>query len=421
MRSLVLLAAVLTTSIVLAPETQAGIMPEGVRLWPDGRIPYEIRISESAYPEVVAAIHEAIARAQVGTAVRFAPRTSEDVDYLSFVLDDFAADSDPTNDGNLLSDIGRTGGGQRTMMGSYGGTFSSLILHELGHVMGFDHEQKRDDRPQYVAVNWESIEVGEEDNFYLDLRATKVHRYNAQSPMHYGPCAYHALPCDPNHPIASNSTLLRLPSLTTDLGGDFFNAWNRVEINSIYAPTASMTHALGPGLLYRIQAQHSGLCLTVPGSGDGVALIQSGCNGGSDQLFHVIDAGEGRFSLAVASSDRCLDVEGGAEHDGARVAMWRCYGGPNQRWWIILGATGFEIVHAGSGKCLDVSGYSGSPGAPVFQYECWGGSNQTWNFSPVAPVSRPPGLPPRQLSVDEIQELGRRRAEPMRPSPGGAS
>ena len=57
------------------------------------------------------------------------------------------------------SDVGRIGGKQIVSLGD-GCMFKSVIIHEIGHVIGFWHEQNRPDRDDYVAIKTENIKDG---------------------------------------------------------------------------------------------------------------------------------------------------------------------------------------------------------------------------------------------------------------------
>ena len=64
-----------------------------------------------------------------------------------------------------------------------------VVVHELGHALGFLHEQSRPDRDQYVDVITENIEEGKEENFHkyshLQIDSLGV-EYDLGSIMHYG-------------------------------------------------------------------------------------------------------------------------------------------------------------------------------------------------------------------------------------------
>lgn len=68
-----------------------------------------------------------------------------------------------------------------------------IILHELGHVIGFDHEQNRPDRDSYITIQKQYITPGAESQFNK-ATATDVDSlgepYDFGSIMHYGPYDY---------------------------------------------------------------------------------------------------------------------------------------------------------------------------------------------------------------------------------------
>ena len=61
------------------------------------------------------------------------------------------------------SAVGRQGGRQNVNIASWNSRF--VIVHELGHALGFWLEQSRGDRDQFVTINWANIQTGRSGNF----------------------------------------------------------------------------------------------------------------------------------------------------------------------------------------------------------------------------------------------------------------
>lgn len=65
---------------------------------------------------------------------------------------------------SCCSNVGRQGGHQTLILG-YGCYSHRIILHELGHLIGFWHEQGRPDRDDYVDILYGNISPGEIHQF----------------------------------------------------------------------------------------------------------------------------------------------------------------------------------------------------------------------------------------------------------------
>ena len=64
--------------------------------------------------------------------------------------------------------------------------FLEAALHEIGHVIGFWHEQNRRDRDKYININRQNIQPGKEFRFEIknDTNSLGV-TYDFNSIMHY--------------------------------------------------------------------------------------------------------------------------------------------------------------------------------------------------------------------------------------------
>ncbi|HET9141027.1 ricin-type beta-trefoil lectin domain protein [Actinophytocola sp.] len=81
--------------------------------------------------------------------------------------------------------------------------------------------------------------------------------------------------------------------------------------------------------------------------------------------------------LRNVAANRCLDVSGGSQANGAQVIIWDCNGGSNQRWT----GTASDELRVFDSKCLDVLNQATAPGSAVSIWDCNGGTNQKWTLA----------------------------------------
>jgi hypothetical protein len=138
--------------------------------WTDGIVPYEFdaNVSEGQRAAMIGAMREWEAVANVD----FITRTSE-ANYLH--IQDAGLNSCP---------VGMQGGRQDVNIHNWGWRF--LMVHELGHALGFWDEHARPDRDRYVTINTGCIAPAKAHTFDIQPCAGQYGRYDFDSVMHYG-------------------------------------------------------------------------------------------------------------------------------------------------------------------------------------------------------------------------------------------
>jgi hypothetical protein len=143
--------------------------------WESRVVPYRLSTSLSATTRTF--IEAAIQHWEEKTPIHFVPRTTE-TDYLYFI---------PST--GCASYVGKQGGAQNVWIAEACG-FGATV-HEIGHAMGYWHEQSRCDRDSYVEIFYANIQSGYEYNFdKLCADGIRIGGYDLDSIMHYPKWAF---------------------------------------------------------------------------------------------------------------------------------------------------------------------------------------------------------------------------------------
>ncbi|MBN3293694.1 TLL2 protein, partial [Polypterus senegalus] len=145
------------------------------RIWPGGVIPYVIGGNFTGTQRAI--FKQAMRHWEKFTCVTFVERTDEE----SFIVFTYR----PCG---CCSYVGRRGGGPQAISIGKNCDKFGIVVHELGHVVGFWHEHTRPDRDNHVLIIRENIQPGQEYNF-LKMEPGEVNSlgetYDFDSIMHY--------------------------------------------------------------------------------------------------------------------------------------------------------------------------------------------------------------------------------------------
>lgn len=175
--------------------------------WPDKKIPYVLDATLKDQQRVT----DAIGYYHANTDFRFIVQTNE-TNYVRF----------KGGSGCITSLLGAADGEKTVTLDgpcSYGNA-----LHEIGHVLGLFHEQSREDRDNYIVVNFDNIitaPIDRRPQFNKQITfAQDIGEYDFESIMHYEPYAFGKPNPDGSAmtTIAKKEKLLKHDSSDTDFG-----------------------------------------------------------------------------------------------------------------------------------------------------------------------------------------------------------
>ncbi len=146
----------------------------GVRKWTNNTVVYVIQgLSQSVRSELQKSMDEWTSK----TNIRFKERTNES-NYVTI-----SSNGNSCNCG--VATLGMNGSRGFIRLGTR--TTAVVIIHEIGHTLGYIHEQNRSDRDNHIIVNFGNIQNGAENQFYISNSATLVTRdFDINSTMMYG-------------------------------------------------------------------------------------------------------------------------------------------------------------------------------------------------------------------------------------------
>ncbi|KAL3247445.1 hypothetical protein MRX96_057066, partial [Rhipicephalus microplus] len=151
------------------------LVPSRNITWPGGIVPY--KISESSANEADL-IRQGVAHWMNNSCLMFRELEKDDTttDFILFI-----------RGAGCWSRFGHIGSLQPISIG-YNCETLGTVVHEIGHAIGFVHEQSRADRNRYVVVNYPNIVEGRRSQFDPDQTKREYGaRYDYTSVMHYSP------------------------------------------------------------------------------------------------------------------------------------------------------------------------------------------------------------------------------------------
>ncbi|XP_035205449.1 astacin-like metalloprotease toxin 1, partial [Stegodyphus dumicola] len=128
------------------------VIPYAQSRWPNKEVPYVIDKSLTQHTDL---IKSAMKNYHDFTCLKFVPRTNQR-NYIKLFFGQ-----------GCYSYIGLINRGEQLVSLGQGCHYKGIVVHELGHAIGFFHEHSRSDRDKYVTIYWQNIKNGMEPQFTI--------------------------------------------------------------------------------------------------------------------------------------------------------------------------------------------------------------------------------------------------------------
>ncbi|RWS12365.1 Zinc metalloproteinase dpy-31-like protein, partial [Dinothrombium tinctorium] len=213
---------------------------EPLLLWPLATVPYTYHYSITDDEKRV--IEMAIEHWQNETCLRFKPRTMFDYYFVRFR-------SDRSGCWSLL--------GRQPIYIHYGQDISigkgcaefGVVTHEIGHVIGFYHEQSRSDRDIAIHINWENVEKKFTLQFEREIDINYNVGYDYTSIMQYPSWAFSKAPFEKNSVVTLDPRYQRLLAKNNGLSFRDKKIANHLYACNKNCPNRKTTECLNEGYL----------------------------------------------------------------------------------------------------------------------------------------------------------------------------
>lgn len=161
-----------------------------------------------------------------------------------------------------------------------------------------------------------------------------------------------------------------------------------MAFSRILSAFALVAVASGAAISERASSQQftnaNGPCLTASKNQDGYPVTVHACSEAATTGAWTLSASSGQSGQIKVYGDKCLDVKGGSNTDGAEVQIWTC-GNGNANQQFTFGSDG-TIQWTGKGKCVDLTNGNTQDGTHVQLWDCASGNkNQNWGGAASTP------------------------------------